>query len=460
MAEWAVRNLSYLAGLRKVFGGMPRRLMEAEPEMQERILRCAEKSVYGDRGLEAYEASAKSPLHALARRSLAQHLCQRALLGSAAINGLRRVLFGLLLVPLLIRFLVASLRWSKTTPSAARPDRVIFFWAERLYKFVDDCHLPTQSYVLHRGQQAFFGRREIGFFLRTLAACPRFLWYPELLSNFMRWLGYYGHVVQKYRPMEAVAHFFENTASCSLMTAYLHEIGLRHIDVQHGEIMFTAMSAFCRFDEVRLWGEHFGAVLQSSRIPAASIRIEGTRYHSTLFHGLRKQGQPRGKRLLIIDPFVYEDHALHHAMIRKVLARLDPGWEIRVRRHPAELRRRLPWVERLTAELESNHSGIHLEEELPSVPIEDALSRSRIVLGVASAALIEAWIAGCKIVHIAGGPRREVVMNRYQNSLNAIYCDAHTDMVSLDAFLRQPAVLDEGESRLVNHLTVVGESLT
>ncbi|HYU45134.1 MAG TPA: hypothetical protein VEK84_03025, partial [Terriglobales bacterium] len=265
MAEWAVRKLSYAVGWREIFGGMPRLLMEAEPAVQREIILRAEKSVYGDAGLESYEATEKTSLRALARRALAQHLCQRALLGSARVSWLRRMIFGLAFPPLLALFALASLRPGKAPAESNRPDLVVFFWAERLYKFIGDCHFQGQSYVLHRARHVCFRNREIRFFLRTIAGCPRILCYPELLCNFVRWLGYYGYVIRCHRPKEAVVHFFENTASSSLMTAYLHERGLRHIDVQHGEIMFTAMSAFCRFDEVRLWGEHFRDVFLSGR---------------------------------------------------------------------------------------------------------------------------------------------------------------------------------------------------
>ena len=457
MAEWAVRKLSYSAGWREIFGFMPRLLMEAEPAVQREILLRAETSVYGDAGLEFYEASEKSSLRALARRALAQHLCQCALVGSARVNWLRRMIFGLAFPPLLALFVLATLRSPKTPAESIRPDLVVFFWYERLYKFIGDCRFQGQTYVLHRARHICFSKREILFFLRTIAGCPRILCYPELLCNFVRWLGYYGYVIRYHRPKAAVVHFFERTASSSLMTAYLHERGLRHIDVQHGENMFTADSAFCQFDEVRLWGEHFRDVFRSTRSPGETIRVWGTQYHRELFRQVRNQDQPRPKRLLIIDPFMYEEHEVHYAMIKKVVERLDPGWEVRVRRHPAELRARLDWMDQLNAELGLSEKSLHLEEEPPSVPIEEALGRSRAVLGVASAALIEAWIVGCKVIHIAGGPGRDVLMDRYQNSANVLYCDRRTDGRSLDIFLAEPAALNEHESSLVNHVTAIKE---
>jgi len=455
VAEWAVRKLSYSASWRELCG-MSRLLLEADPALQRKIILEAEKAVYGDSGLETSEAAEVSLLRSLARRSLAQHLCQRALRGGG-LNGLRRVVFAFALPALLALFVLATFCHRKLPASRSCPDVVVFFWAERLYKFIGDRQFAGQKFELHRTRGVFFGAKEILFFLSTIAACPRMLCYPELLCNLVRWLGYYGYVTKHYQPKEAVVHFFEGTASSSLMTAYLHQQGLRHINIQHGEVMFTAMSAFCSFDDIHVWGEHFREIFLSSRSPAANIRVSGTQYHRDLLRNLRTHHQRRPQRLLIIDPFMYQDPHTPYALIKRVVERLDMGWDVRVRRHPAELRKTLAWMDALNAELESTHKHICLEEELPTVPIEEALGRARVVLGIASTVLIEAWIAGCKVIHIAGGPERSVVMDRYQNSANVFYCDQNTNDCALDRFLSAPVELNEHERTLVNHLTVLEE---
>jgi hypothetical protein len=455
VAEWVVRKLSYSARWRELCG-MSRLLLEADPALQRKIILEAEKAVYGDSGLQTCEASELSPLRSLARRSLAQHLCQQALRGSR-LNGLRRVVFGLTFPPLLALFVVATVCHRKPPAGRSPPDVVVFFWAERLYKFIGDRQLAGQNYELHRTRGVHLGAREILFFLRTIAACPRILCYPELLCNFVRWLGYYGYVTKHYQPRKGVVHFFEGTASSSLMTAYLHQQGLCHINIQHGEVMFTAMSAFCHFDEIHVWGEHFREIFLSSRSPAGDMRVGGTQYHRDLFRQLRTRHQPRPKRLLIIDPFMYQDPQTPYALIKTIVERLEMGWDVRVRRHPAELRKALFWMEELNVSLKSSPKNICLEEERPTVPIEETLGRARVVLGIASTVLIEAWIAGCKVIHIAGGPDRSVLMDRYQNSANVFYCDENTNDCDLDRFLTTPVELNDRERALVNHLTVLEE---
>lgn len=455
MAEWLVTTLGYSSGFRRIFSGMSRDVMEADPVLNERVMRESEKRVYGQAGLQAYEATEPTGLRRLARRSLAQHLCQQALIGSAMINWVRRVLFGLAFLPLAALFVLTTL-WGHTLPvDGSRPDVVVFFWYERLYKFVGDRVFEGQTYILYREKRVYFGLREIGFFLRAIASCPGMVWHPDLLCNFVRWLGYYGYVTCHYRPQKAVVHFFESTSSSSLMTAYLHEKGLQHIDLQHGEVLFTAAAAFCEFDEFRVWGEDSRRIFQWRRCPPQNIKVSGTPYHRELFSTVRNQLQPRPKRLLIIDPFMYEDGKTHYAMIRNVLRQLDSEWEVCVRRHPSEVRKTLAWMEQMNSDMALTQRGIHLKDELPTVPIEAALGKSRVVLGVASSALIEAWIAGCKVIHIAGGPCPGALMDRYQGSANVFYCDENCEDQALKAFLREPALLTEDERRLVNHVTAI-----
>jgi hypothetical protein len=114
-------------------------------------------------------------------------------------------------------------------------------------------------------------------------------------------------------------------------------------------------------------------------------------------------------------------------------------------------------MEELNGRLKLSRKNICLEEERPTVPIEETLGAARVVLGIASTVLIEAWIAGCKVIHIAGGPERSVLMDRYQNSANVFYCDENTNDCDLDRFLAAPVELNERERALVNHLAVLEE---
>ncbi len=454
MVERLIAKLAYSPLFRRLFSTLPRLAAKSDPEVQRRILDRAEQSVYGKAGMTSYERGGASELQRAARRSLAQHLCQRSLRGSRLVNAIRDGLGALVLTPLVALFAVASIRSGRMAESPG-PDLVIFFWYERLYKFVEAKAFPGQTTVLHRGRQICFSARELKFLLRAIAACPRLLCFPVLLCNLVRWLGYYGFAADFYRPKHAVVHFCESVASSSLLTAYLHERGLRHIDVQHGELRFMTNFAFCHFDEIRVWGDYFREIVLLNRSPREDVRVVQIPYYRELFMQVRNRLQPRPARLLILDPFLYHDLARYASLIDRVLVRLDASWEIRVRRHPAELRKKLDWMELVNANPSLRRRGIAMTEEGPSVPIEAALARSRLVLGVASGAMIEAWIAGCKVIHLAGGPCRSELMGRYQGSENVLYLDEACSESALDRFLLEPVRLHERESQRINHLVEV-----
>jgi hypothetical protein len=456
MSEWLVSKLGYAPWFRRVFSTLPPGSVDANIEVEREYIARASRKVYGPKGLEAYEAEEASELRRAARRSLAQYFCHRALFGNGAVNAFRRALFALAFPWLLLLFLALSCR--RLRPASGRsPDLVVFFWYERLYKFADPVSLGGQSYVLHTGKGVHFGGGELSFFLRALRACPRLMGYPGLLCNLVRWLGYYGYAVRHYRPRSAVVHFFENTASSSLMTAYLHEKGLRHIDIQHGEMLSPAMPGFCHFDEMRLWGEYFRQLLRLSHPSTENLKVCGTRYHRELFRGIRPGRQPRPKRLLIIDPFLYQDTSSFSSLMRRVLLQLDRSWQVRVRRHPAELRTTLGWMEHLNLDRSLKDRGMELHEEAPTLPIDEALGRSRLVMGVASTALIEAWIAGCKVIHLSGGPCYSALMDRYRGSPNVLFVDDDTDGKRLESFLTLPVVLDSAERERVDYLVQLEE---
>jgi hypothetical protein len=305
--------------------------------------------------------------------------------------------------------------------------------------------------VLHTDQPVHLGRTELAFFIRVVRECPSILAHPPLLCNLVRWLAHYGFVARHYQPAR-VAHFFENTASSSLMTAFLSERGILHCNIQHGEIVMNAFCAFAEFDEFRVWGRHFSRLIARQHNRAV-VDVVGVPLHRELFHRVRPTLQPRPPRLLIIDPFLhamYWDPRPHFA---RLLRALDGAWEIRIRRHPADLQPVLALVTEWNADPDLVRRGILVVEEPPhEASIQDAIGRSRVVVGVSSAALLESWIAGCKVIYVPGGPSRASVLDRHAGSPNVCYLD---DSVDIGLFLSGPATLDDLEQSRINDLTLV-----
>lgn len=434
-----------------LFSGAPTLLLESDPVLQNCLIADCERRVYGAEGLHAYEQREPVRWKRLARRSLAQYLGQRAQQPSRSVLAVRSALFAVAF-PLLAAFLVVRTWRGRRLPSSpAEASTVVIVWAERLRKFVWSDMFGDSDIVLHTEQPVHLGRVELSFLIRILRECPSILGHPPFFCNLVRWLAHYGFVARHYRPAR-IAHFFENTASSSLMTAFLAERGILHCNIQHGEIVMNAFCAFAEFDEFRVWGRHFSRLIarQHNR---ASVEVVGVPLHRELFHRVRPALQPRPRRLLIIDPFLhgmYWDPRPHFA---RLLRALDDTWEVRIRRHPADMQPALALVTEWNSDPELARRGIRVVEEPPhEMSIQDAIGRSRVVVGVSSAALLESWIAGCKVVYVPGGPSRASVLDRHAGSPNVCYLD---DNVDIRQFLSGPAILDGPERDRINDLTLV-----
>lgn len=456
LVQWL--SYSRVRSVSRVFSGTPPLRLEADPVVQERLIGMAERRVYGQEGLEGFEKRVPSRLARLAHRSLAQFFCQQALVTTRSVKAIRLIGFAAA-APFLLAFLLVRSLWPYRDgpspleePGATVSAAVVFLWATRHEKFVWDGAFGDRPVVAHRNDRVHLGRAELRFMRRAFRSCPGVLAHPELLCHFLRWLAYYGYVVRALRP-QMVANFSESTAASSLMTAYLAERGIMHCGIQHGEIVFSAYSAFAEFDEYRAWGSHFADILTRQRSAAQQVITCGVPFHRQLFHEVRQSNQPRPSRLLIVDPFLQGmDREFTYAML-KVLALLDGAWEVRIRRHPADRRPALDDVKLWNDSAELVRRGVRVEEECPeSVPIEETLGRSRVVAGIASALLLEAWFAGCKVVYVPGGPPRTVVMDRHLSSPNVCYLSDEQDLTT---FLGSAAELDDKEARRIHHVTAI-----
>lgn len=421
-----------------------------DPEVNAAIIKRVERKIYGEKGLEGYEKDKLSERCRLAARSLAQFLCQRALIRNRLIGLTRSFIFLIALFPLFLYLLVRSLIDARGVRSEYA-DVVIFGHYEEFRRVVVPLFSEKRlTYCTEKFTR--LSVKEVAFLIRVIADCPRILMHPGLLFNFLRWLSYYGYVVYRFKP-QTVVNFFEGVASSSLMTAYLHERGTKHINQMHGERFPSALYAFCEFDEFNVWGAHFKEQFMQQRCPVDRFVITGNPYHKFLFDRIRYARQPRPKRLLIIQSQILSPGSSYYFSLLNVLKLVDPTWEIRFRPHYNEVQHGLACFDALQADKTLSERGIQIElEHHVRVSLEDALVNSRVVVGAYSTAMLEGWVAGCKVIHLKGEINRDAWMKRYGGSANVLYADDDAD---LEGFLDTPAVLTVHEDKLVDHVTAV-----
>lgn len=453
--ERLVHWLSYSKSraVARVFSGFSEVLLDADPQVQERIIRKAERRVYGKEGLQEYEHAAPSRLHRLARRSLAQHLCQKLLRPGFLVRVTRAGGATFCAFPLVVLLLARSFpELLRRRPSERLSRSVVFQRVQRLEELVWDDMFQTGPVARYRDDRVRLGMRELRFFGRAIRACPRLCLHPELVCHVLRWLAYYGYAAWNWRP-ELIANFSEGTAASSLMTAYTEDRKIRHCGLQHGEIFFSGFSAFAEFHEFRAWGIHFTEILERQHMPPETLTVSGVPFHRHLMMEVRPRSQPRPKRLLIVDPNLSGLKRDWSASYLRLLRLLDGEWEVKVRRHPSDRRQALDYVSTWNTDPVLAERGVVVSEESPdSTPIEESLGRSRLVAGVSSAALLEAWLAGCKVVYIPGGPVREALLPRHGGSANIWYLD---DPIDQQEFLESRLVDNACENDRIRHLLAI-----
>ena len=89
-------------------------------------------------------------------------------------------------------------------------------------------------------------------------------------------------------------------------------------------------------------------------------------------------------------------------------------------------------------------------------PATDVVILSRLgcraVIGAYSSAMLDAWVGGCKVIHLPGLIDQETLMGRYSGSPNIHFAQ---DPAGVAAFLASPWQDDAAETARVDHLSAV-----
>lgn len=95
----------------------------------------------------------------------------------------------------------------------------------------------------------------------------------------------YSDMIRRHSP-QVMIQFGEFSFSSSILTAYCHRNGIKHIDIMHGEKLFFIGDAFFHYDECYVWDDHYVNLFRSLKANAGefivalpeSMNIEVTHY--------------------------------------------------------------------------------------------------------------------------------------------------------------------------------------
>lgn len=101
-----------------------------------------------------------------------------------------------------------------------------------------------------------------------------FRYFPAGFFSFkaMAKVAQYRQLIHMYSPDCIIAHL-EYSFSSSILTGFCAKMGIKHINVMHGEKLFNIIDAFFRFDECFVWSEHYVRLFTDLMAEHSQFRI-------------------------------------------------------------------------------------------------------------------------------------------------------------------------------------------
>ena len=303
----------------------------------------------------------------------------------------------------------------------------------------------------------YLGLREWRFLLRACMEAPGLLVRPMLMANILRWLAVYGYLTRFRSPM-AIVVTAERVVSMPLMTCFVRQLGITHVNVMHGERLLTADGSFAVFDMNLVWGEHFRKLMLRQECPDYQFSITGCPRHRHLFFGVRSQLPIPGRILVLFIPEMRPGTAAFRSFL-DFAACLSPDWEVVVRPHPRYGQLLGQFMESVLADNRSQRTGFKLSSENPlEVDPVRSLGQSSLAVSLLSSMMLEAWIAGRRVVYLDGGGNRQAVMARHGDSKRVIHMRDVRGQEHLKSFLTGEVEADQREVDLINFVTSLKSS--
>lgn len=435
LVEFLVYKKNFLRRLGIV--GLKKAHLEANPVINKNILDRM-KARFGD-----HEKLTNT------QRTLAQFYCQESLYSNPFQKLVSKTIFLILLPALIILFIFESFKSCKTIPC----DVFVFEYGSIEYARSEFRSEHILAGAAGKNVGNYLGFNEISFLFRTIFSAPSYLLHPKLLVNILRWLTAYAWVV-RYRTPNVIATFFEGTTSSSLLTEYLHRCDIKHYNFAHGEhFRFDCYSAYANFDKYVIWGKHFKNIQIEKQCRPEMFVLRAPQIFNKYFFDIRMQPKLNKKQITVLIHSGVEKGLDEYSHLLDLLANFDSDWSIILRPHPVD-RASWPKVKTdLENDLRTMGKRIELIAEYPeAVSMKESVFKSSFFVGSASAALLEALLAGCKIVYLPGRIKNNDLIERHQNSENVFFCKINYDKTAFSHFFNSEFVKSDAENNKIKYL--------
>lgn len=94
---------------------------------------------------------------------------------------------------------------------------------------------------------------DLRFLIKLILRAPHYPYF--VLKSWMN-VVHYSDMIRRHSP-KVMIQFGEFSFSSSILTAYCHKYGIKHVDIMHGEKLYYIRDAFFHYDECYVWDEHY-----------------------------------------------------------------------------------------------------------------------------------------------------------------------------------------------------------
>lgn len=325
-------------------------------------------------------------------------------------------------------------------------DAVMFYHYDYLEKsmknlFADENRKFTKEVKMH------FTFADLVFFIKCFKYYPKIIFYPDFIFSVIKWISIYSMFVKTYNPKK-ITGFMDGTFISSLMTYYLNEKGIQHVNCMHGEMFYYPRWAFSKFDIFYVYGNYWSQVYKRLNCEA-EFRILENEYYCNLYKLREKKPIVQRDSLLILHNQILEPNTKEYLLLLKILKLLPKNVKIHFRYHPNEKPSGVKFFEALKQE--SNRYGFKVNiDPNQSLQIHESISHAKFVIGRTTTALMEGWIAGCKVIYLNNVYD---LQQRYGGSQNVLFVGDNTlNEKKMLQFLHTPVIENDNEKLLLNNV--------
>jgi len=259
-------------------------------------------------------------------RSFLQYKCQVYRL--PLFNKLLINFFSIFIILLYIFILIFCSIFNKNKKLNNKKNSKVAVIANKLDKELIP-HSIIRRYLIENSISRGFLLDKDGF-LFLLILVKKFYFYPYFILKSIVKITFYSYLCNQYVP-EAIITTSEYSFTSSILTAYLKQKGILHINVMHGEKLFFIRDSFFRFSECWVWSRDYIELFLKLCAYSKQFKIEIPPKHKRLIKGSSLIN--KNKRLKVYWARENDKEEVEY-IFRKLNKLKKAGFEIIIRYHP------------------------------------------------------------------------------------------------------------------------------